>query len=612
MPYCADGCYFDIDANGRLSIGPTCNVECLLQCFETVDVPPSSDHYVRPRPPETDSGHYVRPGSDVMWDDDDDDCLGQHFGSPQQWPKRFDTHYVLDNENQGYHSNGGDPLSDDPTFIASSQGRVWVAEDHPTPIISPPSALSQNDPSVTKYAGTSVQFLNDYGCPVMVMVEASNWYHDLANLPLSSSGGARWIGEARVRVRDTVNSPWVDMEWQRAFETIVLRLPNANFNDDIMNIRGHMTGPNSLGEAMEAMFNRIKICMGTTASELSRQFGTYKVVHDIPGQPGTDVAAPIGATGYSFPFNPADLSPQQCGAASGGSYSDYNSTYGNSRPGGRRHKGQDIIAPEGVDALAVIDGEIALSGYANASCGYRIRLNGSDGVQYTYCHLQSTGLIAQGSQVVAGQKVGQNGHTGNAVPSCPHIHFEMHGGNVDPHPFLMDVWNQISGVPGGSSSTDPETGGTITETIQNTDLQNRAVEAIAQIDLLDPSIVQPELSQVADRIVFNDFQQEDNTAYMDRLTKTGGSWQMPILLRPGQGIYAETRSRFGRWSFIPLVPYDTGTFFNTAGGSARSGKITMTVYPIFGSSRCDDERLGDPWWGSLGISGSISGGIEGN
>lgn len=601
MPYCADGCYFDIDAQGRLRIGPTCNVECLMGCIEIVDVASMP-------------GHFVRDPSGSAETTCGDECLGDHFGSSQQWPKRFDSHSIFDNGNRGYHT-GGDPLSDDPTFLGSSQGRQWVPESHETPIIAGPSALHQDDASIETYASVSLQFLNDYSCPVLVMVEASNWYHDLANLPLSSSGGARWMGEARVRYRDAIADPWIDMEWQRAFETLVIRRPNPEWNDDIMNIRGHMTGPASLGEAMEAMFNSVKYAMGVTALELSKQFGTYEVVHDVPGQPGTEVSAPVSASGYAFPLQRSALALQSAcnnnGLPGGADYNAYRSTYGDSRSGGRRHKGQDIMGATGATVHAVIGGSIGQAGYLSSTCGISILLNGSDGGRYRYCHLDSVSVSA-GAEVTAGQVIGANGYSGNAWSSCPHIHFEIASGNVDPHPWLTDVWNASADTPGGTTTTDPVSGGQVTEIVQNTEVKERAAASVACIDAINPAIIQTELAQVAHRIVFNDYQEEDNSSFADRLVKTGGSWQMPVVLRPGQGIMAQTRSRFGRWSYVPMVPAN-GFFFNKAGGSCRAGKITMTVYPIFGSSRCDDERLADgPWWGSMGIAGSVAFGTEGN
>jgi murein DD-endopeptidase MepM/ murein hydrolase activator NlpD len=73
-------------------------------------------------------------------------------------------------------------------------------------------------------------------------------------------------------------------------------------------------------------------------------------------------------------------------------------------------------------------------------------------VMTRYCHMVEHPAVQVGQHVVAGQRIGRVGTSGNS--SGPHLHFEVHLNNdrrsvgaIDPVPFMQKV-----GVPLGGSA----------------------------------------------------------------------------------------------------------------------------------------------------------------
>ncbi|HYT25132.1 MAG TPA: M23 family metallopeptidase, partial [Actinomycetota bacterium] len=89
----------------------------------------------------------------------------------------------------------------------------------------------------------------------------------------------------------------------------------------------------------------------------------------------------------------------------------FTDTYGAPRPGGRTHKGTDVMAPYGAREFAYTAGVIS-DEHANALGGITLYLKGDDGNEYYYAHL-SRYAVARGARVVAGQLVGYVGNTGD-------------------------------------------------------------------------------------------------------------------------------------------------------------------------------------------------------
>ena len=134
------------------------------------------------------------------------------------------------------------------------------------------------------------------------------------------------------------------------------------------------------------------------------------------------VVADLGSSGYF------------CPVVGKRSFSD---DWGDARSGGRRHQGNDILAPYGAPVVAVIAGTIHTDYSSNG--GIALYLRGVDGDEYFYAH-NSRNVAHDGDYVKAGELIAYVGNTGNARGGPTHVHFERHPGGgaaVDPYPFLV-------------------------------------------------------------------------------------------------------------------------------------------------------------------------------
>ncbi|MDX6257903.1 MAG: hypothetical protein QOJ11_4237 [Frankiales bacterium] len=112
---------------------------------------------------------------------------------------------------------------------------------------------------------------------------------------------------------------------------------------------------------------------------------------------------------------------------------DVTDSFGDPRPGGRHHEGDDIMAPRSSPIYAVESGVIGKAARGNLA-GNEIILRGVSGNSFFYAH-QSANLVHTGERVSAGQLIGKVGNTGDAAGGPTHLHFEF--------------W------PGGGSAADP-------------------------------------------------------------------------------------------------------------------------------------------------------------
>jgi murein DD-endopeptidase MepM/ murein hydrolase activator NlpD len=85
------------------------------------------------------------------------------------------------------------------------------------------------------------------------------------------------------------------------------------------------------------------------------------------------------------------------------------------------HTGDDYASPTGSKVVAVLGGTIVWSNNNGGAYGRWIGLRATNGRDYVYCHL-SVRSVSTGATVVAGQKIGEVGATGNVTG--PHLHFE--------------------------------------------------------------------------------------------------------------------------------------------------------------------------------------------
>lgn len=136
--------------------------------------------------------------------------------------------------------------------------------------------------------------------------------------------------------------------------------------------------------------------------------------------------------------------------------STFTNDWGDPRPGGRRHKGNDIMAEKHSAVVAVADGFIVAMKKSPRS-GYYIRIEHQDGWQSWYMHLNNDSFgtddgaageegafppgLEVGMFVPAGTVIGYVGDSGNAEAGSSHTHFELHNGRraVNPYPYLTDA-----------------------------------------------------------------------------------------------------------------------------------------------------------------------------
>ena len=115
------------------------------------------------------------------------------------------------------------------------------------------------------------------------------------------------------------------------------------------------------------------------------------------------------------------------------------------------HQGNDVFAPFGAPVLAVADGVVSRVGTLPIS-GNRLWLRTPARDEFFYAHLSAFSPDAvNGRHVKAGTVLGFTGNTGDAEPTPPHVHFEIHPGGkdaIDPHAILL-AWQEHRDVPPG-------------------------------------------------------------------------------------------------------------------------------------------------------------------
>ena len=124
-------------------------------------------------------------------------------------------------------------------------------------------------------------------------------------------------------------------------------------------------------------------------------------------------------------------------------------TFTQARAGGARvHDAIDIMADEGTPVIAATDGTVEKLFFSDGGGGITAYVRSPDQRwTYYYAHLQGYAPgLAEGQKLKRGQLIGRVGHTGNANPEGPHLHFainEMRAGEkwyqgtpINPYPLL--------------------------------------------------------------------------------------------------------------------------------------------------------------------------------
>lgn len=131
----------------------------------------------------------------------------------------------------------------------------------------------------------------------------------------------------------------------------------------------------------------------------------------------------------------------------------------------RSHQGTDVFAERGTPVIASAAGSVSNLVTNDERTGTGLRLTATDGTFFFYAHLDRFAAgLANGTTVAKGQVLGFVGSTGDAAPTEPHLHFEIHpkgGAAVDPVPYL-DRWLAeasataalLAAAPAGSASAD--------------------------------------------------------------------------------------------------------------------------------------------------------------
>lgn len=124
-------------------------------------------------------------------------------------------------------------------------------------------------------------------------------------------------------------------------------------------------------------------------------------------------------------------------------------TFTAARAGGaRRHDAIDIMAPDGTQVVAAAAGTVEKLFNSVGKGGITAYVRSPDGKWiYYYAHLQEYAAgLHEGQQVARGDPIGLVGHTGDASPDGPHLHFAINtmaagerwwqGTPINPYPLL--------------------------------------------------------------------------------------------------------------------------------------------------------------------------------
>ncbi len=137
-------------------------------------------------------------------------------------------------------------------------------------------------------------------------------------------------------------------------------------------------------------------------------------------------------------------------------FTEFGSTFGLRKPGGRGHEGNDLIGSKMSPVYAAADGVVTHIDTSPTAGNYVI-IHHTGGWSTWYIHLNNDTPgtddgaatrdqvvvegITEGSFVTAGQHIAYVGDSGNAEGTMPHTHFELHfeGNPIDPYDYLVQA-----------------------------------------------------------------------------------------------------------------------------------------------------------------------------
>jgi murein DD-endopeptidase MepM/ murein hydrolase activator NlpD len=116
--------------------------------------------------------------------------------------------------------------------------------------------------------------------------------------------------------------------------------------------------------------------------------------------------------------------------------------YGDPRTG-HSHIGLDIMAAEGTPIVSPTEAVVTGFGVWSGAGNY-VQTAAPGGETFVYMHLSEIADIERGDVLEVGDVIGYVGHTGNAVATAPHLHFEIHDEDdetSDPYPRFTTVFD---------------------------------------------------------------------------------------------------------------------------------------------------------------------------
>jgi murein DD-endopeptidase MepM/ murein hydrolase activator NlpD len=92
--------------------------------------------------------------------------------------------------------------------------------------------------------------------------------------------------------------------------------------------------------------------------------------------------------------------------------------------GTAKHRGQDLLTPEGTPIATPRAGVVSWRAYQAAGAGNYVVVHADDGRDFVFMHLQNDSItVTKGAALAAGQVFARAGSTGHATG--PHLHFEI-------------------------------------------------------------------------------------------------------------------------------------------------------------------------------------------
>ena len=179
---------------------------------------------------------------------------------------------------------------------------------------------------------------------------------------------------------------------------------------------------------------------------------------------------------------------------------------------GRRHQAADIMADKLRPVFAAQSGVVTWAPETEPSYGWMISIDGDDGLEYHYVHLNNDtpgtddgqgGIdrayapgVRKGVRVERGQHIGWVGDSGNAEAVAPQLHVEIEDPELDdpqltcplqskrlnPYPSLQAALDRGDVPPSTPSSADgvvPAPSGWVFDDVETDDTHAEAIEALA-------------------------------------------------------------------------------------------------------------------------------------